>query len=396
MSARNLTLSLLAIALLPLSYAGDVTFKPELRVGREYSSNLGFTTDDNLNDSSTTYGVDLPWRFVDEKGSSNILLSGSYFQQDDFDSLDRFEWGATLASNRRMSERTSWGISVTARETEAQGDPAALDIEELFLFRRTKRNLYGLSFNASHDITKRWVWRTSFVYAGRRIEDIEDFDAPGADSAAAEDRDTYAARVSFEHRLSPRTTFGPAVGFSRLELEQSGDADVLFAGFAGEHKVSQTSNLGFSAGATRATGTALNPLSMNPDAETTGAQASLDYRRTFRTTTLTTQFSFQPTAGGNIPGAAEQGTLSILLASNASKFINWNTSLRGSRRDPADDGPVLNAYTAGLGLSGALTRTLALSTAASWLLQDSEDPAVRDREVFSWSVNLVYAPKGRI
>ena len=123
--------------------------------------------------------------------------------------------------------------------------------------------------------------------------------------------------------------------------------------------------------------------------------ATLDYRKIFRTTTLQTQFAFQPTAGGNLPGAAEQGTLSLLLSSNRSKYINWNTAVRASRRDPSDDGAVLNAYNVSLGLSGALSRTLSLSTGLAWLLQQSDDDLVRDRELFNWTLNLVYLPNGR-
>jgi hypothetical protein len=387
--------------------AQKTTFNPSIQVDQYYTDNADVGTEDEAESDSVTHvEVDLPVSREWRRGSWFFTYNPGFEKYSDNDDLDHDTHELRFNLTTAPSRTSSFGLDASASRTQYDPRPGLIEDTDVFLTRRTNRDLYAavVRYGRSELAGGRWSWTADAGAFRAEYDAISGFDAD-EDVPAPQDRTSYGAGFGVDREVSRRTAIGGRLEVDHFELDDSGEfgeseSETAYAGsFTFRRTLSTKSSLHASAGAYATS----SDDSDDPDVEVedddggdVGLQATVGYSREFRRVSMSLSGAHRPTAGGALQGTSTDTAVAFGLSGLVLRKWNWSWSLRGAHRDPRDDDETVTSLTTGAGFERFFARVLSFTMRADYATQEVDD--VEDDgavSVVRGSIGLVYYPLGR-
>ncbi len=386
-------LALVAIATGPTAaIAANNTFDPRVELSYGYTDNLvlGGTDPTTGEIDDTLLALDL-WLDGESRwqtGSFKYLYRPTLLRYDEVEDLDRDEHRVQLNLNLTPNRKVDMVFRFDGTLTQVQGDAGSLEDEDLFLGRRTDRELLRGQYRLRHQLGPRWSWGFTLDARSDQYDVIPAFESdPTAD---VEDRETFTGKLDFNRKISETGEIGLRYSHERFELEVSGDSDADSLIFTYAKRVSRKLDLEVGVGGfltESSDGTGL--------VDETGVQALFDLGRRFQSSRLSLNLRHEPTGGGSLSGTSINSVIALTFASIGSPAWGWRISPRYAIRDSTVSGVEdRNSLGVRAELNRRISKKLRLQLRTNYIDQSSDDPGFQDRSVFHVDGGIVWSPWG--
>ncbi len=323
-----------------------VTFDPSIQLEQGYVENVDYSEDEGSSDTIHTVRATLPYARESETGRLSFSYSPSYVRQEEFTKLDRDEHRVDLGWDGALTRINRFGAKLYYQRTQDQGTPEAVGDPDLFLTRRTDRDLARADVTFRRSETPRWTWDARAGAASYDYSEIEGF--AGDVDSDVEDRVQHGGGVGVSRSLSRESSIGMRFDYEHFDLDVSGEQDSSQLGVTYDKRLGSRLSLFVSAGAFRGSGDTLGS-----DRQQSGAMAEARLSRLYERFRLDVQAAHQPSSGGALEGTAIQSSLGLVLTSQSRRRPwRWQVAPRFSSRNPSGGGETIDGY----GIRGFIER----------------------------------------
>jgi hypothetical protein len=404
---HGLALSWFALAGASTPVAAQATkFNPSIEVEQIFTNNADIGVEGEAeSDSVTRYSAELPVSREWRRGSWFFSYSPGYEVSRENDDLDHDTHELRFNLATEPSRTSSLAFNLSASRTQYDPQPELIEGTDVFLTRRTDRDLYfaGVSYGVDDLGGGRWSWTADADVFRAEYDEIsgleEDDSAP-----EPQGRTAYGAGFQLDREVSRRTAVGGRIEVNHFVLDETDDAfaesedeTAYAATLTMRRELSETSGwragLGVFATSTDDAGPG-DPAELDDDGEV-GIQASASYSRELRSVRLSLGASHRPTAGGALQGTSTDSAVTLGLSGRFQRKWKWNWSMRGAHRNPRDDDPSVISLATGGGFERFFARVLGFTVDADWSRQEIEDFEEETISVVRGAIGLVYYPLGR-
>lgn len=360
-----------------LARADKTVFNPSIALGSGYTDNV--TLQDGADsDRVDTLEVTFPWERETRRARFRAQYQPTFYRYRDAEALDRDDHRFDMNWSSQLNRRTRASLFGSYSQTLEQGTPFLPDDPDLYLTPRAERRRARVVLRLSRQQTERWGWDADLSGYALEQDVVEDLAPPGT---VLEDRSTLGASLRGRYRLSSRSQVGARYGFSRFDLDQSGEEDAHRMAFTYIREVARRLELEVAVGAFRSTGTAAGV-----DEERTGATVEVFLTRSLKDWTARLDVAHEPSAGGSLDGTATRTSVGLLLRSSgrAARWI-WRFAPRIARRDPTDETlPTLDTYGVRAQLERKIGWRYGVRASGDWFDQEDRDAVTNVTASFVW------------
>jgi hypothetical protein len=381
---------LLLVPLCALPVAAQQTkFNPSVALEAGHTDNVAFTPIDQVSDTVTRLILDLPVQREWKSGTLDFRYRPSLWRYSDAQVYDRTDHLLRFRVRSEPGKVNDILFNVRYVITQQQGDAESTDSSDLFLTGRTDRKLLNVNFRFDRTESRRWKWGLEFNGDDYQYDEIED-----AEAVKPEDRRQLEAAVFFGRVLSRKSTLGLRYGHANFDLEESGETDSDSLSLAYRQRVGRKMNLSLNLGGF-ATSTDLETPDGVEQVDDNGVYLDFRFNRNYERTRLGVQVRHTPSAGGSLPGTADESMISVTFASRGPLVWTWSVTPRWAMRDPSDPArddvksAALNAW-----VGRRLSQKFQLRLRSRYLDQEQGTTGAADRSVFTADLALLYFPWG--
>lgn len=313
--------------------AAIISFNPSLGIGQSYTSNVLFTSEDEISDTFTTVGLTLPVTRTTKKSETQFIYRPSYQFYNSSDQLDNLSHQLSLLVASRPERAARVDFNLRYYYGQDQGAAESTDGSDLILIPRNTREQGTIGLSVGNRISGRWRWGLSGQYETLSYSQIRD-DTGDLGPLLPQDRTSIGGVGLIAYELSPLSSAGFEVGVSQFDLDLTGTEDVQELTFVYQKTGTRNSTFSLSIGGFR---TSLNPtIPLPPDVSLTqtGAQGGFFYGRELRSFGFGIRGSHRPTFGYGRFGTSTDTLLGVLFNKDFSRTLEGGLTLRWARSEP--------------------------------------------------------------
>lgn len=383
--------------------AATISFNPSLDFAQSYTSNVLFTSGDEISDTYTTVGITFPIRRTTRKSETQFIYRPAYQFYNSDDALDNLSHELSLIATSRPGRSGTVDLRLLYYDGQDQGAADSTNGADLTLVPRSTREQGTVGLGFGSRISDRWRWRASANYETLAYSQIQD-DTGDPEPVLPQDRTSIGATGLITYDLSSLSSAGFEVEVSQFDIDITGKEDVEGLSFVYQKSGSRNSTFNLRVGGYRSTLDPAVPLPPSIDLTQTGFQGGFSYGRELRTFGYTIRGSHRPTFGYGNFGTTTDTNLRVLIDKILTRRLDGGLAFRWARSTPRVEvleelGSVDTASLGGL-LSWQAHPTLLLRLAANVLDQLGSDNPVgdvtfRDVAVFQATFELIWSPLAR-
>ncbi len=390
---------LLAIGSAQPTLAAVVSFNPSLGISQSYTSNVLFTSEDEISDSYTSVGVTLPVTRTTKKSETQFDYQASYQFYNSSDQLDNLSHRLSLLVASQPRRAGKIDLRLQYYYGQDQGTSDSIEGSDNLLVPRSTREQGTAGLSYGNRISGRWRWGASAQYETLSYSQIQD-DTGDLGPVLPQDRTSIGAAGLITYDLSSLSSAGFEVEVSQFDLAITGTENVEGLTFVYQKTGTRNSTFNLSIGGYRSTLDPDVPLPPETNLTQTGAQGGFFYGRELRTFGLGIRGSHRPTFGYGRFGTSTDTYLGVLFSKVFSKTLEGGLTLGWSRSEPRVEFERLNTVdSAAIGgnLSLQAHPTIRLQLSASVVDQigstnQTGDFSTRDVGVLQATFLFVWSP----
>lgn len=313
--------------------AATVSFNPSLWIGQSYTSNVLFTSEEEISDSYTTVGLTLPVTRTTKKSETEFIYRPSYQFYNSADQLDNLSHQLSLLVASRPGRAATVDLNVLYYYGQDQGAADSTDGSDIILLPRNTREQGTIGLSFGNRISGRWRWGASAEYEILSYSQIRD-DGGDLGPVLPQDRTSIGAAGLITYDLSPLSSAGFEVRVSQFDLDITGKENVEELSFVYRKTGSRNSTFRLGIGGYRSSLDPAVPLPPEQNLTQTGAQAVFSYDRELRTLQWGIRGAHRPTFGYGRFGFSTDTYLGVFLGKAFSRVLDGGLALRWARSEP--------------------------------------------------------------
>ena len=313
--------------------AATISFNPSLGIGQSYTSNVLFTSEEEISDTYTTVGLTFPVTRTTRKSETQFIYRPSYQFYNSADQLDNLSHQLSLLVASRPGRAAKIDFNVLYYYGQDQGAADSTDGSDLVLIPRNTREQGTIGLSFGNRISGRWRWGASAKYETLSYSQIED-DLGDLGPVLPQDRTSIGAAGLITYDLTPLSSAGFEVGVSQFDLALTGKEDVEELTFVYQKTGTRNSTFNLRIGGFRTSLDPSVPLPPEKNLTQTGAQGGFFYGRELRTFGWGISGSHRPTFGYGRFGTSTDTYLGVLFTKNFSRTFDGGLTLRWARSEP--------------------------------------------------------------
>jgi hypothetical protein len=380
--------------------AGTISFNPSLNFAQSYTSNVLFTSENEISDTFTTIGLTFPVIRTTKKSKAQFIYSPAYQIYSSADQLDNLSHQLSLQVRSQPGRSAKTDLSVLYSYGQDQGAADSTNAADFTLIPRSTREQGRISLGFENQISGRWGWGALAYYETLSYSSIRDSDSD-LDPVLPRDRTAVGAVGRITRSLSALASVGFEVEVDQFDIISTGKEDLLQLSFLYRKTASRGSKFNLRVGAFRSTLEPLIPLPPEINNTQTDFQGDFSYDREIRSFRFDVRGSHSPTFGYGRAGTSTDTYLGVSLNKDLTRRLDGGLTARWARSAPRVEGlATVDSVAVGGGLGLQAHPTLSLRFGANLVDQigndDSlADSALRDVAVLEAYFTLVWSPLAR-
>lgn len=377
-------------AVAPAVFAQRTTFNPSITFGYFNAEDVDLVGAADQSDVGFRIATELPVEHQLAKGSIEFRYRPQFEQFNEFSELDNTAHKATLDLSLAPTRLSSFSMRMSYDRGLDQGRAGSERDSDLFLTRRTDRQLAGIEVDYSNRLKGGWDWRGSVGFSASQFDEIQGFDS-GGPSAGVEDRTETEGSFGISRRLARTTSIGARFERREFDLEESGEELAELVSLVVRRELSSRSSLNLAVGAFRSSGTAARGANSDPNDRREGLQGSLALKHSRRHVDLAVFARSGPTDGGASAGTSSNSLIGLSVSGRPSPRLSWSSAIRYARREPSDAGlETLESVSVTLGTEIRVLRFIGLRLGVNYVDQSE---GTDELKLFSdGGISLVWYP----
>lgn len=398
--ARTLAMIAMLVATTQFAAEARVDFRPVIFLYGYGTNNITFASENEpkVADTTATAGVTLPVRRESRRGFFEFLYTTGYTKYRTQTVFDDFSHFAGLRYETQPNPKTTIDLNACFVSTQEQ-DVGIGTCTDLFISERTRRNLFGATFDFRRLLARRWSWSLGLEAASADFEPIEGF-VPTGPGPLVEDKAGYLARTGIGRVFGKRLTFGATYSYSFVDQEISPGVTTHVARVNISHTVSRRFKYRLDVGWYSRTSDAVQDPS-DGEFRNEGIEFlfELQYGETkgyeIGPVRLDLTAGVQPTAGGAIQGTSTNVFAGAALGPRRRSKWDWNVSGQYAVRLPTQrDLPDLTTVWGEFRVERSVIEQLGVRFRGIYRDQASEDP-VQAISYYRVEFGLAWYPMGQ-
>ena len=313
--------------------AATISFNPSLGIAQSYTSNVLFTSEDEISDTYTTVGLTLPVTRTTKKSETQFIYRPSYQIYNSSDQLDNLSHQLSLLVASQPERAAQIDFNLRYYYGQDQGSADSTDGSDLVLIPRNTREQGTIGLSIGNRIAGRWRWGASAQYETLSYSQISD-DTGNLGPVLPQDRTSIGGVGLIAYELSPLSSAGFEVGLRQFDLDLTGTEDVQELTFVYQMRGTRNSTFNLSIGGFQTSLNPTIPLPPETNLTQTGAQGGFFYGRELRSFGFGITGSHRPTFGYGRFGTSTDTYLGVFFNKDFSRALDGALTLRWARSEP--------------------------------------------------------------
>ena len=198
--------------------AATISFNPSLGIAQSYTSNVLFTSEDEISDTYTTVGLTLPVTRTTKKSETQFIYRPSYQIYNSSDQLDNLSHQLSLLVASQPGRAAQIDFNLRYYYGQGQGSADSTDGSDLVVIPRNTREQGTIGLSIGNRIAGRWRWGATAQYETLSYSQISD-DTGNPGPVLPQDRTSIGAIGLITYGLSSLSSAGIEVGVSQFDLD---------------------------------------------------------------------------------------------------------------------------------------------------------------------------------
>ncbi|MGB5160098.1 MAG: hypothetical protein WBQ27_03130 [Thermoanaerobaculia bacterium] len=313
--------------------AATISFNPSLGVYQSYTSNVLFTSTDEISDTYTTVALTFPVIRTTKKSETRFIYSPAYQFYNSDDRLDNLSHRLELSLGSAPGRTATVNLNLLYYYGQDQGAADSTDGSDIILLPRNTREQGTIGLSFGNRISGRWGWGASAEYETLSYSQIGE-DRGDLGPVLPQDRTSIGAAGSITYDLSSLSSAGFEVEVRQFDIDITGKEDVEGLSFVYQKSGSRNSTFNLSVGGYRSTLDPAVPLPSETNLTQTGAQGRFSYGRELRTFGFGIRGSHRPTFGYGRFGTSTDTYLGVIFSKVFSRTLKGGLALSWARSEP--------------------------------------------------------------
>jgi len=316
--------------------AATFSFNPSFGLSQSYTTNVLFTSEDEISDSYTTLSLYFPVVRTTRKSETSFTYSPAYQVYNNSTQFDNLSHKLDLSVQSTPSRTAAVNLSLRYYYGQDQGAADSTNPADFLLIPRNIREQGRIGLGFENRISGRWRWGASTHYETLSYSSIRDSEGD-LDPVLPQDRTAIGVAGRISRSLSELASVGFEVEVSQFDIVSFGKEDLEHLTFLYQKAGSPRSEFNLRLGVFRSTLNPLIPLPPDIDDTQTDFQGGFSYSRELRTFSLGIRGSHAPTFGYGRSGTSTDTDLVVDLGKDLTRRINGGLAARWARSTPRDE-----------------------------------------------------------